>query len=110
MTCIFAQSLTLEPFLPTTLSTATWIATFISPLSPVSVVGLEPVTDYLCNPPATRIPRDRPKKERIRHDEIVTGRIRSDRSNSVRRLAGCNYGSNGGRVLIMAAMVAAQLN
>ena len=40
----------------------------------------------------------------------VTGRMRSDRSGSVRRLAGCNYGGNGGRVLIMAAMAAAQLN
>ena len=42
--------------------------------------------------------------------------MRSNRSGSVRRLAGCNYGSNGGnggnsgRVLIMAAMAAAQLN
>ena len=40
----------------------------------------------------------------------VTGRMRSDRSGSVHRLAGCNYGGNGGRVLIMAAMAAAQLN
>ena len=42
--------------------------------------------------------------------KIVTGRMRSDRSSSIRRLAGCNYGGNGGRVLIMAAMAAAQLN
>ena len=42
--------------------------------------------------------------------ESVTGRMRSDRSDSVRRLADYNYGGNGGRVLIMAAMVAAQLN
>ena len=41
---------------------------------------------------------------------VVTGRMHSDRSGSVRRLAGCNYGGNGGRVLIMAAMAAAQLN
>ena len=40
----------------------------------------------------------------------VTGRMRSDRSGSVRRLAGCNYGGSGGRVLIMAAMAAARLN
>ena len=43
-------------------------------------------------------------------EEDVTGRMRSDRSSSVRCLAGCNYGGNGGRVLIMAAMAAAQLN
>ena len=39
--------------------------------------------------------------------------MRSDRSGSIRCLAGCNYGGNGGnggRVLIMAAMAAAQLN
>jgi hypothetical protein len=41
---------------------------------------------------------------------VVTGRMRSDRSGSVRRLAGYNYSSSGGRVLIMAAMVAAWLN
>jgi hypothetical protein len=41
---------------------------------------------------------------------IVTGRMRSDHSSSVRRLAGCNYGGSGSRVLIMAAMAAARLN
>jgi hypothetical protein len=70
MTCIFAQGLTLEPYLPTALSTATWIATFASPLPPVSIVGLEPVTDYPCDPPATCVPRGRPKKERIRRNEM----------------------------------------
>ena len=36
--------------------------------------------------------------------------MRSDRSDSVCRLAGCNYGSSGSRVLIMAAMAATRLN
>ena len=45
-----------------------------------------------------------------RFSDFVTGRMRSDRSGSVRRLAGCNYGGSGGRVLIMAAMAAARLN
>ena len=40
----------------------------------------------------------------------VTGRMRSDRSGGARRMANRNYGGNGGRVLIMAAMAAAQLN
>ena len=31
-------------------------------------------------------------------NNCVTGRMRSDRSSSVRRLAGCNYGGNGGPV------------
>ena len=46
----------------------------------------------------------------FRRPRNVTGRMRSDRSGSVRRLAGCNCGGNGGRVLIMAVMAAAQLN
>jgi hypothetical protein len=32
-------------------------------------------------------------------EQSVTGRMRSDRSGSVRRLAGCNYGGNGGRLV-----------
>ena len=48
--------------------------------------------------------------KRFAHFAGVTGRMRSDRSGSVRRLAGCNYGGNGGRVLIMATMATAQLN
>ena len=49
-------------------------------------------------------------KARAKLEENVTGRMRSDHSGSVRRLAGCNYGGSGGRVLIMAAMAAARLN
>ena len=40
----------------------------------------------------------------------VTSQMRSDHSDRVRRMANRNYGGNGGRVLIMAAMAAAQLN
>jgi hypothetical protein len=38
----------------------------------------------------------------------VTGRVRSDYSNRVHRMADLNYGGNGGRVLTMAALAAAQ--
>ena len=41
---------------------------------------------------------------------VVTGRIRSDHSNRVRRMANHNYGDNGGRSVIMAVIAAAQLN
>ena len=47
-----------------------------------------------------------PIKRRI----VVTGRMRSDRSGRARRMANRNYGGNGGRVLIVAAQAAAQLN
>ena len=40
----------------------------------------------------------------------VTGRMCNDRSGRVRRIANRNYGSNGGRALIVVAQVAAQLN
>jgi hypothetical protein len=36
--------------------------------------------------------------------------MRSDRSGGARRMANRNYGGNGGRVLIVAAQAAAQLN
>ena len=45
-----------------------------------------------------------------RIDISVTGRMRSDRSGGVRGMANRNYGGNGGRVLIVAAQAAAQLN
>jgi hypothetical protein len=37
---------------------------------------------------------------------VVTGQICSDYGSSICCMAGCNYGSNGGRILIMVAMVA----
>jgi hypothetical protein len=40
----------------------------------------------------------------------VIGRICSDYSGNVRHMAGCNYSSNDSRVLIIVAIVAAQLN
>jgi hypothetical protein len=41
---------------------------------------------------------------------VLTGRIHSDHSGRVRCMANRNYGSNSGRVLIVAAQAAAQLN
>ena len=46
----------------------------------------------------------------VTHYHIVTGRMRSDRSGGVRRMANRNYDGNGGRTLIVAAQAAAQLN
>ena len=40
----------------------------------------------------------------------VTGQMRSDRSDGACRMANRNYGGNGGRSVIMAAMAAVQLN
>ena len=41
---------------------------------------------------------------------VICNRMRSDRSGGARRMANRNYGGNGGRVLIVAAQAAAQLN
>jgi hypothetical protein len=62
------QGRTLETFLPASLSTATWAATYATNLPAVDIVGLVP-TDEECNPPVTRVPRGRPKKERIRTED-----------------------------------------
>ena len=43
-------------------------------------------------------------------NECVTGRMRSDRSGRVRRMANRNYGGNDSHTLIVAAQAAVQLN
>ena len=69
MACIFQQGLTLDSFLPSVLSTATWAESFAAALPPVSIANLSPAAEDDCNPPITRVPRGRPKKERIRTEE-----------------------------------------
>jgi len=70
MACIFAQGLTLKPFLPQALSTETWAATFAVALPPVDITHLTSAPDDLCNPSVTRVPCGRPKKERIRREDV----------------------------------------
>jgi len=50
MACIFAQGLTLEPFLPQVLFIKTWAAIFAVALPPVNIAHLTPAADDLCNP------------------------------------------------------------
>ena len=50
------------------------------------------------------------KASTYRNGRGVTGRMRSDHSSEVYYTANRNYGGNGGRSVIMAAMAAAQLN
>src|SRR2546430_810951 len=69
MACIFMQGLTLEPFLPAVLFTATWAATYAAPLPPIDIIDLAVQEGEECNPPVTRVPRGRPKKERIQIKE-----------------------------------------
>jgi hypothetical protein len=49
MACIFVQGLTLQPFLPAALSTATWAATYTTPLPPVDITGLVVNDEEECN-------------------------------------------------------------
>jgi hypothetical protein len=69
MSFIFRQKLTLEPFLPPVLSTAVWQEAFTTPLPPIDISVLCPCSDEPCWAPATRVPRGRPRKERMRVGE-----------------------------------------
>ena len=64
MACLFRQGLSLDTFLPASLSIETWIATYEAPLPPIHITGLRPQEEEPCNPPLTRVPRGRPKKKR----------------------------------------------
>jgi hypothetical protein len=81
MALIFSQGQSPEPYLPASLSTETWIASYAeATMPPVNISGLKPHTSThensdsegdnegggdVCNPPLTRIPRGRPKKKRM---------------------------------------------
>jgi hypothetical protein len=75
MAFIFSQSMSIEPFLPRSLSIATWAASYEAALPPIDISGLKPTFDddadddadaiSICNPPLTRVPRGRPRKKRL---------------------------------------------
>jgi hypothetical protein len=69
LSVIYRQQLSVADYMPEVLSTATWRATYHTPLPPVSILGLAAADDDVCSPPMTRVPRGRPKKERIRLEE-----------------------------------------
>jgi len=68
MACIFALRQSLEAYLPPILSVAVWTATYVEAMPAVDVSNLRPV-GMECNPPHTRVPCGRPRKERIRVED-----------------------------------------
>jgi hypothetical protein len=66
---VFRQGLNLEPWLQDTFSIARLKAQYTTPLPPIDISTLAPLTTDRCEPPMTRVPRGRPKKERIRKDD-----------------------------------------
>jgi hypothetical protein len=74
MAFIFSQAQSIEPYLPASLSIATWAASYETALPPIDIAGLKPAFNNLdddtdatgiCNPPLTRVPRGRPRKKRL---------------------------------------------
>lgn len=57
----------LTPYLPPILSAANWAATYAVPLPPMDITDLQ--IGEACHPPVTRVPRGRPKKERVSRED-----------------------------------------
>ena len=76
MTLIFAGGGQLAPFLPVTMSAAQWAAAYVVPLTPIDISELEVNAQDPCDPPITRVPRGRPRKERIRREDCRRPRRR----------------------------------
>jgi len=92
MALIFARGGQIAPFLPVTMSAAQWAATYLGALPPIDVSELKVLPHDPCEPPVTRVPRGRPKKERMRRENARRPR------RQPRDL---------GRILPLSAMVAA---
>jgi hypothetical protein len=75
MALIFARGDQISPYLPNAFSAAQWAAQFEAPMPPVDVSELEVIENDPCEPPITRVPRGRPKKERFRK-EAARRRVR----------------------------------
>lgn len=70
MSLIFAIGASVGSYLPAVLSAAQWAATYTTPLVPIDISSLETLADEICEPPVTRVPRGRPKKERVRREDM----------------------------------------
>ena len=66
---LFSQGQSLNPWMPAVLSIATLRAQYSTPLPPVDISTLAALDTDRCEPPMTRVPRGRPRKERFRREE-----------------------------------------
>jgi hypothetical protein len=70
MTLIFAIEASIAAHLPEELSVARWVATYATPFPLVDISSLDVLDDEVCEPLVTCIPRGRPKKERVRREDV----------------------------------------
>jgi SWIM zinc finger len=76
MAFIYDKAESLDAYLPDALKMETQIAAYREAMPPISIAGLKPAMDddadsddegfgRACNPPLTRVPRGRPRKQRL---------------------------------------------
>jgi hypothetical protein len=63
----------LRYWMPQVLSIATLRAQYSTPLPPIDISTLAALKTDRCEPPMTRVPQGRPKKERIRKEDTRRG-------------------------------------
>ena len=78
MSLIFANGGTLTGYLPANMSAAQWAATYRVPMAPIDVSAVVLDPRDICDPPITRVPRGRPKKERVRREDARRPRGRRE--------------------------------
>jgi len=78
MSMIFFSSSNLTPYLPPILSTTQWAAAYRVPLPPIDVSGLAINLRNICDLLVIRIPRGRPRKERVRREDARRPRGRRE--------------------------------
>ncbi|KFZ19702.1 hypothetical protein V501_00552 [Pseudogymnoascus sp. VKM F-4519 (FW-2642)] len=61
-------------YIPPELTAKRWQEVYLAPLPPVDITGL--TVGEPCDPPFTRVPRGRPKKERVRREDARAPRGR----------------------------------
>lgn len=64
------QRWNLDRYLPFFYDLTTWLLQHSKPLPVINTSSLRPEPDFLCDPPCTRAPRGRPRKERLRRGEV----------------------------------------
>jgi hypothetical protein len=68
MALIFAVQANILDYVPPELTAERWKDVYSAPLPPINITEL--ATTESCDPPITRVPRGRPKKERVRREDV----------------------------------------
>jgi hypothetical protein len=106
MAFIYYKAESLDAYLPDALKMETQIAAYRDAMPPISIAGLKPAMDddansddegfgRACNPPLTRVPRGRPRKQRL-----DKGNYRATRGVGAADLVDRGDGQRGKRTVI----------